>query len=302
MQAVPCRTSQNENGEAADLAGDRSHEEYLIVHGFCASPFSTVEGISTLVLFLIAMPLKYVVGYPMAVTYVGWVHGVLFVGLWLMFLTVAGMRKITLSPRTCWGCSQRFSPFGPFLIDGRLRKFVVKAQTSREKNLGQLLCGQDAPMSSTLNPAPIRTTTLSFSDSILDKSCRSVGEQGSFNFWNPRSHYQFRRQACRSTAELLDLGRVLIKPELYLASADFLTRFTQRDLPQVPSTFLLWLTTQGLRNFCGGTPQRWNISPQLGFQLMQEVDDWLLTGVEPPSGCRQFSASGGIRLLIFRHA
>ena len=30
----------------------------------------------------------------MAVTYVGWVHGVLFVGLWLMFLTVAGMRKI----------------------------------------------------------------------------------------------------------------------------------------------------------------------------------------------------------------
>ena len=40
--------------------------------------FSLVEGISTLVLFLVAMPLKYVLGYPMAVTYVGWVHGVLF--------------------------------------------------------------------------------------------------------------------------------------------------------------------------------------------------------------------------------
>ena len=39
--------------------------------------FSLVEGISTLVLFLVAMPLKYVLGYPMAVTYVGWVHGVL---------------------------------------------------------------------------------------------------------------------------------------------------------------------------------------------------------------------------------
>ena len=56
--------------------------------------FSLVEGISTLVLFLVAMPLKYVLGYPMAVTYVGWVHGVLFVGLWLLFLLVVGMRKI----------------------------------------------------------------------------------------------------------------------------------------------------------------------------------------------------------------
>lgn len=36
-----------------------------------------------------------------------------------------------------------------------------KAQTSREKKLEpSFLCDQDAPMSDTLNPAPIQTTTL----------------------------------------------------------------------------------------------------------------------------------------------
>ena len=88
--------------------------------------FSLVEGISTLVLFLIAMPLKYVVGYPMAVTYVGWVHGVLFVGLWLMFLTAAGMRKIPFL-LALLGMFAAIFPFGPFLIDGRLRKFDAKS-------------------------------------------------------------------------------------------------------------------------------------------------------------------------------
>lgn len=37
------------------------------------------EGISFLVLLLIAMPLKYYFGWPMAVKVVGWMHGVLFV-------------------------------------------------------------------------------------------------------------------------------------------------------------------------------------------------------------------------------
>ena len=84
--------------------------------------FSLVEGISTLVLFLVAMPLKYVLGYPMAVTYVGWVHGVLFVGLWLLFLLVAGMRKIPVL-LALLGMIAAIFPFGPFLIDGRLRRF-----------------------------------------------------------------------------------------------------------------------------------------------------------------------------------
>ena len=38
------------------------------------------EGISFLVLLLVAMPLKYFAGFPLAVTVTGWAHGVLFVG------------------------------------------------------------------------------------------------------------------------------------------------------------------------------------------------------------------------------
>lgn len=38
------------------------------------------EGVSFLVLLLIAMPLKYIWGIPEGVKYLGWAHGVLFVG------------------------------------------------------------------------------------------------------------------------------------------------------------------------------------------------------------------------------
>jgi integral membrane protein len=44
------------------------------------------EGISFLVLLLIAMPLKYIFKWPQAVQVVGWAHGVLFVGFGAMAL------------------------------------------------------------------------------------------------------------------------------------------------------------------------------------------------------------------------
>jgi integral membrane protein len=37
------------------------------------------EGVSFLILLLIAMPLKYVYNMPLAVKYTGWAHGLLFV-------------------------------------------------------------------------------------------------------------------------------------------------------------------------------------------------------------------------------
>ena len=84
--------------------------------------FSMVEGVSTLLLFFIAMPLKYAMGYPMAVTYVGWVHGFLFVGLWLTFILVAGLRKIPVVLALI-GMVAAIFPFGPFMVDGKLRKY-----------------------------------------------------------------------------------------------------------------------------------------------------------------------------------
>lgn len=38
-----------------------------------------LEGISSLLLFFVAMPLKYMAGIPEAVTYVGMAHGILFI-------------------------------------------------------------------------------------------------------------------------------------------------------------------------------------------------------------------------------
>lgn len=44
------------------------------------------EGISTLVLFGIAMPLKYLADLPLAVKIVGSIHGILFIALILAFV------------------------------------------------------------------------------------------------------------------------------------------------------------------------------------------------------------------------
>jgi integral membrane protein len=77
---------------------------------------SIVEGISTLVLFGVAMPLKYLADKPMAVTIVGAIHGFLFMALVVTFLV--GMRRIPLSPRlTMGGIAGAVVPFGPFVVD-----------------------------------------------------------------------------------------------------------------------------------------------------------------------------------------
>ena len=83
----------------------------------------TVEGISTLVLFGIAMPLKYLAGYPMAVTIVGSVHGVLFVALVTMF--VLGTRKIPIPMGlAAVGIVAAVVPFGPFVMDRKLERLA----------------------------------------------------------------------------------------------------------------------------------------------------------------------------------
>ena len=83
--------------------------------------FSIVEGISTLVLFFIAMPLKYLADMPMAVTIVGSLHGVLFVGLVAMFLYARGVVPLT-DRLTLAGIVGAIIPFGPFVVDRHLAR------------------------------------------------------------------------------------------------------------------------------------------------------------------------------------
>jgi integral membrane protein len=80
-----------------------------------------VEGVSTLVLFGIAMPLKYLAGLPLAVRIAGTLHGILFVGLALML-----MIAVSRVPITRWmaiaGIAAAVVPFGPFVYDRWLVK------------------------------------------------------------------------------------------------------------------------------------------------------------------------------------
>ena len=60
-----------------------------------------VEGISTLGLFFVAMPMKYMYDQPMAVTIAGMVHGFLFLGLVTLFLV--GKSQVPLSTKMVAG-------------------------------------------------------------------------------------------------------------------------------------------------------------------------------------------------------
>lgn len=74
------------------------------------------EGISFLVLLLIAMPLKYFAGMPKAVTIIGSLHGVLFVAL----AVAAYLVKDQYNRSIGWGFKVFISsiiPFGTFYMD-----------------------------------------------------------------------------------------------------------------------------------------------------------------------------------------
>jgi integral membrane protein len=85
---------------------------------------SLVEGISTLLLFGVAMPLKYWAGMPKAVTIVGSLHGALFVALVAMF--ALAIRRVPIPTLIAGlGVLAAIIPFGPFLFDHRLRRLEV---------------------------------------------------------------------------------------------------------------------------------------------------------------------------------
>jgi integral membrane protein len=74
------------------------------------------EGISFLVLLAIAMPLKYLLGWPLAVRVVGSLHGVLFILYTLLVFDGIGSGRF--NARTA-GLAMLASllPFGPFLFE-----------------------------------------------------------------------------------------------------------------------------------------------------------------------------------------
>jgi integral membrane protein len=85
------------------------------------------EGISLLILLFVAMPLKYIYHLPQAVTMIGWVHGVLFIG----FVFYAGQ----VSRNRRWPDSFLimlviFSmiPFGMIYMEYKIRQIVAPTE------------------------------------------------------------------------------------------------------------------------------------------------------------------------------
>jgi integral membrane protein len=91
---------------------------------------AVAEGISFLVLLGIAMPLKYLASMPMAVKVVGWLHGVLFVVFCLALLRamIAARWPILRAAVVFIG---GLVPFGPFIVDRRMREWELAFQTER---------------------------------------------------------------------------------------------------------------------------------------------------------------------------
>lgn len=79
------------------------------------------EGISFLILLLIAMPLKYMMDWPLAVKYIGWAHGLLFVSYVGIAYYVKEMHKWPMK-RFVIAFIAAWVPLGTFLFDKQLKK------------------------------------------------------------------------------------------------------------------------------------------------------------------------------------
>ncbi len=79
-----------------------------------------IEGISTVILFFVAMPLKYWGDMPLAVTYVGWVHGLLFIAYSYLLIMCWDKYKWKFG-RVALFFVASLIPFAPFFVERKLR-------------------------------------------------------------------------------------------------------------------------------------------------------------------------------------
>jgi integral membrane protein len=84
------------------------------------------EGISFLVLLLIAMPLKYMAGMPLAVRVVGAIHGALFV-LYLIATYRAAKFGRWTGGRVAEALIATVFPIGPFLLERKLSREAAES-------------------------------------------------------------------------------------------------------------------------------------------------------------------------------
>jgi integral membrane protein len=88
---------------------------------------SLTEGVSYLLLLLVAMPLKYLWDQPLAVKYTGWAHGVLFMALGALVLLAMWRAALPFKLAVIVGIAALL-PAGPFFAD----RFLKRHQQSLE--------------------------------------------------------------------------------------------------------------------------------------------------------------------------
>jgi integral membrane protein len=84
-----------------------------------------LEGTSFLLLLGIAMPLKYMMGIPEGVKYIGMAHGLLFIGYIVILMGAANKVKMPLWAMPT-GVVASVLPFGPFIFDALLKRSLSK--------------------------------------------------------------------------------------------------------------------------------------------------------------------------------
>jgi integral membrane protein len=86
---------------------------------------SFIEGVSALLLFFVAMPIKYIGGIPEAVKYPGWVHGLLFV-LYIFIMLETAISNRWSFKLIVLATLASIIPFGPFVFD----RYFLKEEAS----------------------------------------------------------------------------------------------------------------------------------------------------------------------------
>jgi integral membrane protein len=82
-----------------------------------------IEGISALLLFFFAMPMKYIFGDPIYVKHIGMAHGVLFT-LYIIIATYLKFSEKWEARKYIEICLASIPPFGTFYIEKKYLKNV----------------------------------------------------------------------------------------------------------------------------------------------------------------------------------
>jgi integral membrane protein len=81
-----------------------------------------IEGLSLILLVGVAMPLKYIWDMPLAVRYVGMVHGLLWLALIALLVVIAWRLRWSLG-RSAAVFASSLVPFGFLMVDGRMKSW-----------------------------------------------------------------------------------------------------------------------------------------------------------------------------------